>query len=139
LEAVAVSLAESVDWCKAGFKPGEAPLLSMSKQLKTLELFSDNSYSYLADGIVKLYGLKSLEILLLETSNNFGCNDKPKISFDHHKGLFGTLAMLNNIADEFPLASMETFSKCKVFFVHAAGKIQNVAFSLFLCPFSHLT
>lgn len=76
--------------------------------------------TYLADGIVKLFGLKDHKILLLETSNYFGYIEKSKISFDHHKGLFGTLAMLKNITDELQFASMETFCKCKVFFVHAA-------------------
>ncbi|GAA5802685.1 hypothetical protein HPULCUR_008159 [Helicostylum pulchrum] len=122
LEAVSESLAESVNWSKAGFKPGEAPLISMKNQLKNSELYKEETVTYLADGIIKLFGLKNLDILLLETSNHFGCTDKPKINFDHHKDLFGALAMLKNIADEFPFASLATFRQCKVFFLHAAGE-----------------
>lgn len=50
---------------------------------------------YLADGIVKLYDLCELEVLLLETSSHFGCEDNTKSSFDHHKDLFGDLAVEN--------------------------------------------
>ncbi|KAG2203375.1 hypothetical protein INT47_010073 [Mucor saturninus] len=93
----------------------------MGKQLKNIPLYKDN-HSYLADGIIKLHGLKNIEIVLLETSGCFGSIDKSKIAFDHHKGLFGDLAMLKSIADEFPMATVEAFQKCKVFFVHGAGK-----------------
>lgn len=120
-------LKESQDWCKAGFRPGETQLISMGKQLKNIPLYKEDNHSYLADGIIKLYGLKNIEIVLLETSGCFGSIDKSKIAFDHHKGLFGALAMLKSIADEFPMATVEAFQKCKVFFVHGAGKIQ--------CPF----
>jgi hypothetical protein len=44
--------------------------------------------------------LKELELLVLETSSNFIWKEKPKVSFDHYKGLFGALAMLKRIADE---------------------------------------
>ncbi|CAO3621281.1 unnamed protein product [Mucor hiemalis] len=47
--------------------------------------------------------------------------DKSKHSFDNHKGIFGGLAMLKNIADEFSFGELETFSNVKVFFLHAAG------------------
>ncbi|KAI7899312.1 uncharacterized protein BX663DRAFT_441561 [Cokeromyces recurvatus] len=94
----------------------------MGKQLKTLPLYEEDNHSYLADGVIKLYGLKNIEILLLETSGCFGSTDKSKIAFDHHKGLFEVLAMLKSIADEFPMASVETFQKCKVFFTHGAGE-----------------
>jgi hypothetical protein len=48
--------------------------------------------------------------------------------------------MLKNIADEFPLASIEAFQKCKVFFVHAAGKTQtlSVYFSFLVPPLIQL-
>lgn len=115
-------LKESQDWCKAGFRPGETQLISMGKQLKNIPLYKEDNHSYLADGIIKLYGLKNIEIVLLETSGCFGSIDKSKIAFDHHKGLFGALAMLKSIADEFPMATVETFQKCKVFFVHGAGE-----------------
>ncbi|KAG1454542.1 hypothetical protein G6F46_008470 [Rhizopus delemar] len=105
---------------KANTPPGVAD--SRHNQLKKLELYKEYNYSYLADEIIRLYGLKYLEILLLETSGCFGSTDRPKIAFDHHKGLFGVLAMLRNITDEFSFASMNTFTKCKIFSVRAAGE-----------------
>jgi hypothetical protein len=121
---VASFLADNSDWCK----PGEASLLAMTKQLQMFDIYKDDIHSYLADGIIKLYGLKKLKVLLLETSNKFGCMEKPKISFDHHKGLFGFLAMLKAIADEFPFASMKTFYQCKVIFIHVSGKINSFTY-----------
>ncbi|RCH89331.1 hypothetical protein CU098_009664, partial [Rhizopus stolonifer] len=35
--------------------------------------------------------------------------------------IFGSLAMLKNIADEFSFAKLDTFSTIKIFFLHAAG------------------
>lgn len=111
----------------------------MGKQLKNIPLYKEDSHSYLADGIIKLYGLKNIEILLLETSGCFGFIDKSKIAFDHHKGLFGAFAMLKSITDELPMGSVETFQKCKVFFAHGAGKIPNSFVHYFLpCLLLHL-
>lgn len=104
-------------------------MISMGKQLKAIPLYKD-SHTYLADGILKLYGLKSVEILLLEASGCYGSSNRAKISYDHHKGFFGGIALLKLIADEFPLASSETFSKVKIFFVHGAGKLP-----IFICLF----
>ncbi|RCH90159.1 hypothetical protein CU097_003960 [Rhizopus azygosporus] len=103
------------------FSSGGNPMISMGKQLKAIPLYKD-SHTYLADGILKLYGLKSVEILLLEASGCYGSSNRAKISYDHHKGFFGGIALLKLIADEFPLASSETFSKVKIFFVHGAGE-----------------
>jgi hypothetical protein len=66
----------------------------------------------------------------------FGCTDKSKICFDHHKGLFGLLAMLKSIADVYHEGTMETFRSIKVFFIHAAGKLYISLF--YLVPFTHL-
>lgn len=130
-------LKESQDWCKAGFRPGEAQLIVMGKQLKSIPLYKEDNHSYLADEIIKLYGPENIEVLLLETSGCFGSNDKPKISFDHHKGLFGALAMLKSIADEFPMATVGTFQRCKVFFlcmVQVRYKVHlSIALSLTSC------
>ncbi|KAG1164837.1 hypothetical protein G6F46_002321 [Rhizopus delemar] len=65
--------------------------------------------------------MKEIEILLLETSGSFNNKDKVKINFDHHKGMFGSLAILKTIADEFYFTSADTFKTLKVFFLHAAG------------------
>lgn len=67
---------------------GEASLTAMKKQMKDY----GDANPYLADSIVKMYGLYEPEVLL-ETSSHFGCEDKTKSSFDHHKDLFGGLAM----------------------------------------------
>lgn len=75
----------------AQFRVGEAPLTAMKEQMKG---YGDANL-YLADGIVKLYDLCELEVLLLETSSHFGCEDNTKSSFDHHKDLFGDLAVEN--------------------------------------------
>lgn len=81
----------------------------MAKQTRTLELYKEESHSYLADGIIKLYGLKDLEILLLEISGSFASMDRAKHSFDHHKGVFRALSMLKSIADKYEKAYIETF------------------------------
>ncbi|KAI9480984.1 MAG: hypothetical protein EXX96DRAFT_595019 [Benjaminiella poitrasii] len=78
----------------AVFKTGEAPLQAMKKQIDD----PDNSSIYYADGIINFHHIKQLE------------------------GLFGVLVMLKTVADEFYLASVSTFSKLKLFFVHASGK-----------------
>lgn len=135
IESVTTWLKEKEEWCKAGFRHGEVNLISMNKQLKNIPLYKEDNHSYLADGIIKLYGLKNIEVLLLETSGCFGSNDKSKIAYDHHKGLFGALAMLKGIADEFCMASIKTFEKCKIFFVHGAGKTQR-SFVLFFFTLS---
>ncbi|KAI8889667.1 hypothetical protein K501DRAFT_315106, partial [Backusella circina FSU 941] len=96
LEAVNTWLKESEDWCKAVFRHGEALLISMNKQLKTIPSYKEDNHDYLADGIIKLYGLKNIEIFLFETSDCFGSINKSKIAFDHHKGFFGALTMLKN-------------------------------------------
>ncbi|EPB91009.1 hypothetical protein HMPREF1544_02078 [Mucor circinelloides 1006PhL] len=63
---------------------------------------------------------KKLEILVLETSGSLENNDKVEINFDHHKAIFGALAMLKTTAGEFRLASVRTFQYLKLSFVHAA-------------------
>lgn len=120
VKAVADVIATDIDNSLADFRPGEVILKSMSNQLKKSEIFKNDKCNYLADGIIKLYGLKEIEILLLETSWHFRCTIKSKHSFDHHKGIFGSLAMLKNIADEFSLAKLDTFSTIKIVFLHAA-------------------
>lgn len=80
-----MALAECVIGRKTDFKYGEASLLSMYKQLKTLELYKDSIHSYLTDGIMKLYGLKDFEVLLLEASSHSGCTDKSKIRLDNSR------------------------------------------------------
>lgn len=96
----------------------------MSRQLKTFNLSVDDKSQYKPDGSIKLFGFKELELLLLETSGCLINKDKNKTNnFDHHKGVFGTLAMLKCIADDYAFASIKYFAKIKVFFLHTAGSI----------------
>ncbi|CAO3600465.1 unnamed protein product [Absidia cylindrospora] len=110
LDAVAFA---NVSGC--GFLSGEPSLNSMTQQLETVDRHKDNRYQYKADGVFRLLDKKNLEILLLETSSGFGSKDKVIISFDHHKGTFGAVAMLKSIADQYPYASVNLFRKIKVF------------------------
>ncbi|KAG1054981.1 hypothetical protein G6F43_003029 [Rhizopus delemar] len=43
-----------------------------------------------------------------------------KIKLDHHKGVYGILAMLKCIADDYSFASVDKFCQVKTFFLHAA-------------------
>lgn len=89
---------------KTRFRRGEAPLQSMATQTRTLELYKEESHSYLADVIIK-----GLESLLLEISGSFASMDRAKHSFDHHKGVFRALSMLKSIADKYEKAYIEAF------------------------------
>lgn len=109
--------------CKGYFVQGQPCLKSMARQLKATGITVDETSQYKSDGLIKLFGLKNLELLLLETSGHFSNTDNVKIKLDHHKGMYGILAMLKCIADDFPFASVEAFSRVKVFFVQAAGNI----------------
>ncbi|KAG1468825.1 hypothetical protein G6F56_003613 [Rhizopus delemar] len=108
--------------CKGYFVQGQPCLVSMGRQLKATSAIVDETLQYKSDGLIKLFGLKNLELLLLETSGHFSNTDKVKIKLDHHKGMYGILAMLKCIADDFPFASVEAFSRVKVFFIQAADK-----------------
>jgi hypothetical protein len=74
--------------CKADFKPEEAFLQSMTTQLKALGLQNNDKSQYKADGLIKLYGIKDIEVLLLENSGSLNNSDKVKINYDHHKDVF---------------------------------------------------
>lgn len=93
----------------------------MLKKSNESEIESDESTLYKADGIISLYDFNRVEVLLLETSGHFGSTDNPKSSFNHHKGLFGSLSMLKAVADNYLFETLETFKNLKVFFIHAAG------------------
>jgi hypothetical protein len=97
----------------------------MSKQLEALPLYEEDNHLYLADGIIRLYGLKGIEVLLLETSGCFSNKDRSKIGFDHHKDLFGAFVMLKSIADEFSLASVNTFPTRSSLFMEQVRYIER--------------
>ncbi|KAG0938477.1 hypothetical protein G6F57_006685 [Rhizopus arrhizus] len=106
--------------CKGYFVQGQPFLESMSHQLKATGVSVNEKSQYKTDGMIKLFGLKNLELLSLETSGHFSNSDNVKIKLDHHKGIYGILAMLKCIADKYSFASVEKFSRVKVFFLHAA-------------------
>jgi hypothetical protein len=92
------------------FVPGEEQLHSMTCQLKAINAQKDDRNKDQADGVIRLHGcLIDSELLLLETSSEFGNTDNTKIYFDHHKGMFGSLALLKIIADKYMLPSLIRF------------------------------
>jgi hypothetical protein len=106
---------------KLQFKVGETCLHAMNSKARDSEGDAEEFTLYKADGVISTYDFNKLEVLLLETSGHFGNTDNSKISFDHHKGLFGALSILKGISGAYKHGSMDTFEKVKVFFVHAAG------------------
>lgn len=108
------------------FKVGKTRLKAMAKRSNELVTENDDAAVYKADGIISLYELDKLKVLLLETSGHYNNKDASKISFDHHKGLFGTLSMIKAIAEKYSFGSVEAFKKVKVFFLHAAGMIKII-------------
>ena len=59
------------------------------------------------NALFKLFEYNQLEILLLETSGAYGNNNATKIDFDNHKGMYGLLAMLKEIASTYKFARIE--------------------------------
>ena len=47
---------------------------------------------------------------------------KVKLNFDYRKGMFGALAMIKSIADEYEYAPIDQIEKIKILFLSAAGK-----------------
>lgn len=86
----------------------------MTKQLKTLGHFVDDKSQYTSDSLFKLFGLKDIELLLVEVSGCF--NNKVKLNFDYHKGMFGALAMIKSIADKYEYASIDHLKRPRSFF-----------------------
>lgn len=76
---------------------GQPRLESMSKQLEANGIFVDEKSCYKSDGLMKLFGFKKLEMLVLETSGHFGNTDRVKLKFDHHKGVLGMLTILKSV------------------------------------------
>ncbi|EIE76714.1 hypothetical protein RO3G_01418 [Rhizopus delemar RA 99-880] len=121
MKATTQVVARGVEGCNAEFDVGERFLKAMGKQIKYIGINTQSKSQYKADGIVSLYGVDNMEVLLLETSGHFKNDDQTKISFDHHKALYGTLAMLKCVSDTYKFGSMKTFQKIKIFFLQAAN------------------
>ncbi|GAA5816115.1 hypothetical protein MFLAVUS_009638 [Mucor flavus] len=115
-----IAKSTTVDGCNPDFVQGQPYLESMSRQLKSVNLYVDDKNQYKSDGLIKLFGLNNLEFVLVETSGSFSNKDKNKLKLDHHKGVYGALAMLKCIVDDYSYASLKSFSKVKVFFLHGA-------------------
>ncbi|KAL9549080.1 hypothetical protein MBANPS3_005370 [Mucor bainieri] len=88
----------------------------MTMQLQSQGI-TDERLKYNADGKILVADL-STEILLSEVSSSYGENSKGKPSFDHHKAMFGLLAMIRTIAGLYKYGSFEAFSRLKLHFVH---------------------
>ncbi|KAG1157186.1 hypothetical protein G6F37_006929 [Rhizopus arrhizus] len=103
------------------FVPGEDELEAMTAQLKKMGQRTDKRKIYKADGIIRLERYMNLEVLILETAGAFGHEDYTKTAFDNSKGMFALLSMLKTIADQYKHASVEEFSKLKLYFVQPSG------------------
>lgn len=106
----------NVEDCQGYFMQGEPFLESMSRQLPATGISVDEKSQYKSDGLIKLFGLKKQELVLLETSGHFRNTDSTKIKLDHHKRVYGILAMFKCIADDYSFASVGKFCKVKTFF-----------------------
>jgi hypothetical protein len=89
------------------FVPGEYTLDSSSEEYK-------------ADGVV--FGHNGFELCLLETSGHYGLKDGPRFAYDHVKGAFGSLTMLNKVITKYYHATKETALKSRVPYIHSHGK-----------------
>ncbi|KAG1055661.1 hypothetical protein G6F43_002404 [Rhizopus delemar] len=99
MKATTQVFARGIENCNAEFDVGERFLKAMGQQIKYIGINTQSKSQYKADGIVSLYGVDNMEVLLLETSGHFKNDDQTKIPFDHHKALYGTLAMLKCAAN----------------------------------------
>lgn len=106
----------------AYFVPREDELESMTAQLKRMGQKTDKQKIYKADGIIRLEAYRNLEVLILETAGAFGHEDHAKTAFDNSKGMFALLSVLKSVADQYRHASVEEFSKLKLYFVQPSGK-----------------
>ena len=86
LKAVATAISTELDSTKTDFCDHYVCLEAMSTQLKSLNVIVNDRTKYKADSLIRMYGFKRLETLLLETLSYFGSTDQPKSKFDHHKG-----------------------------------------------------
>lgn len=96
----------------------EASLISMTNLMLQQKIIKKRSEGYLADGIVTFL---SNEMMIIEACGAFGTTSMSKVQFDRHKGAYGLLGMLKTIADKFQFASLPTFEKLEVCFLHTKG------------------
>lgn len=87
----------------------EIELDAMTIKLKQKGM-NDGRYKYNADGTLIVNDLCAIEILLTEVSSGYSSNEADKVSFDHHKAMFGMLAMLRTVSQLFDKVSFNTFT-----------------------------
>ena len=114
------------------FLPGEIELEAMTIQLRRQGM-KDGRYRYNADGILRANNFLNLELMLTEVSCGLNKSDNSKVSFDHYKAMFGSLAMLRTLAETYKEASFDTFRQLKVHFLHAHGKYYLLYIVFFSC------
>ena len=114
-----------IDYSKVGnfleFLPGEVFLQSMAGQLKKLDSYNEEFNGYKADGVIRVNGIKKLEIVLFETSGGIQGGTDRKKTFDFHKGMFGLVSMMKALADTYQYATYKSICNVKLYFVHVHG------------------
>jgi hypothetical protein len=97
---------------------GEIALDSMKREYKrVLRITSGIDNIYNADATI-VYDSLYLELLLLETSSEFGHLDTHKHMRDHVKAGYGVIAMLHSIADQYKYGDFNLFMGVIVFFMY---------------------
>ncbi|KAG0179485.1 hypothetical protein DFQ29_002029 [Apophysomyces sp. BC1021] len=76
---------------------------------------------YAENCILRLKNVANIEILLLKTSSAYDSATNRETTFDHFKGMFGHLAVLKTVADEFPLADYAIFKQLNLHLFHSYG------------------
>jgi hypothetical protein len=79
---------------------------------------------YNADAITTAF---DHEISILETSGHYQLNNEPSFGYDHIKGAFAALSMLQKVMKTFFYSRIETLCMLKFFFLYARGKKRNTS------------
>lgn len=112
------------------FHCGEYRLKSVSQELALRKIRNQH---YKADGCISAaIDGAHIELVLLEVSGPYKCDDESRFTKDHVKAGYGLVAMLNEIANTYKFASFDTFSAIRVYFIHA--KNQKLRFWSFEMP-----
>lgn len=104
------------------FTAGEVPLKSMTYQLDNMTKTLSPNEKYYADGIVSYI---ANEICIYEASGPYDSKEKTKHNFDFHKALYGLLSCLATTADRYSYATIDTFSKLKLYFIQTKGMVSD--------------
>lgn len=107
----------------------------MTAQLANSKKILAPNEKYYADGMISY--LKN-EICIYEASGPFGANEKSRQNFDFHKALFGLLSCIATIAQSYSYATLETFSKLKLYFVQTKGMIITLSYIFFSLTSAYL-